>query len=838
MKRRKFIRLSSKSSVALGAISFCHGLSLITSETSAAPETLERSAASAAETNAIHLDEMKDWQIFVNDGAGPAEKYAAEEFQGLFKAITATELTITTKKADKRVICIGRGAASMGEEELHLHIGKDLLLIEGGGPRGTLYGVYEFFERYLGVRFLTADHTYIPQDAAAVPIPLVDFRYAPSFFFRYSFYKENFDNPAFATRLRVNTITDDPRLGGKTSQELITHSILNYLPVSAYGKDYPEYYALVDGVRDLNVGGGPQVCSTNPDVIRIITEGVLKALDANPALTSISVSQMDNNSFCECPVCSALSEREGSHGAPHLALVNAIAEKVAVAHPGVKIGALAYRYSRKPPKTIRLLPNVEIMLCSFECCTLHPLDDPRCSRNRLFMEDFYKWKEVCANIIIWNYNTNFNAYDLPFPNFNVIAKNVQLFQDNNARGVFMQAAGVGLSAEMSDLRNYVMSRCLWHPMEESWKLVDEFCRLHYGDSAGPILSYLRFLHANAEEHGVHPNCFPKPAEVGLDLGIARLIYAYFSEALRLAPDQTIRLRVEKASIPAFRAILSTAPIVYKDGLYSYDAAVVGRKMLDDYRQLTRKFSMDHVGEAKLTAVYVEELDALEEGVPAVSLENETWRVVLLPKELGRIAELFYKPMEKKLIVEPGVEDVGVVPSLKRKCTWRHDKNAVTVSTVLEDGSNWDRKISFSPDQKEIVIQAEYTAGIDKFDLEIHERPCMYRISGIEDAEVVSAYTKDVVWRPGNRDWQFDMNMVVKQLLVTGTSCTSMAFYDHSEHFGVEQRFDPGTFRRFFLYWYPRRQEMGMDMRLPARTIRKGEKMGIGYKINFLKEPVS
>jgi hypothetical protein len=844
MKRRKFIQLSSKGSIAVSALSFCNGLSL------ASP------AMSAAETNALHLDEMKDWQIIVSEEAIPSEKYAAEEFHRLFKAITATELAITTKIetpteietttkiAGKHAIYIGKAAlhhgsslrsavSTLGEEGLHIHIAKELLLIAGGGQRGTLYGVYEFFERYVGLRFLTADHTYIPRNAAAVSIPVLDFSYAPPFDFRSSYYKENFDNPSFATRLRINTITEDPRLGGKTSQELITHSILNYLPISVYGKSHPEYYALVDGVRNLQVGGGPQVCSTNADVIRIVSDGIADALAANPALTSISVSQMDNNSFCECSACSALSDKEESHGAPHLALVNAIAEKIAITHPGVKIGTLVYRYSRKPPKTIRLLPNVEIMLCSFECCILHSLDDPHCSRNKLFMEDFYKWRNSCSNILIWNYNTNFNAYDLPFPNFNVIAKNVQLFQDNNARGVFMQAAGNGSSTEMSDLRNYVMARCLWHPMEESWQLVNEFCHLHYGDAAKPIVSYLHFLHDNAERRGVHPNCFPKPSEVGLDLAAARQINSFFSEALQLAGDPITRLRVEKATIPALRAIFATAPIIHKDGLYKYDAAIVDGKRLDDYTHLTQKFAMGRVGETKPTSAYVKELFALKEGVTAVILENETWRILILPMQLGRIAELFYKPLAKNLIIEPGAEEIGIDSPPHTKCTWRRSKNAVIVSALSGDGSTWEREISFSDDQREIRIRAEYTAGVDKQEFEIRERPCMYRIAGIADAEIVSAYSKELVWRQGNQHWQFDMAMVVKQLIHTGANCTSLAFYDHSQELGMQQDFDQDTFRSFFLYWYPGRKEMGMEMRLPVKTMRKGQKLGFGYTLKFL-----
>ncbi|HET7117464.1 MAG TPA: DUF4838 domain-containing protein [Hanamia sp.] len=847
MKRRKFITLSSKSAIGLSRISLASSLPLVSTALSRAGNGTD------SNLNKIRLNDIKTWDIVVSAGTIPSEKYAADEFKRLFKSITGNELKISTKADSKNAIYIGNGITnqfsipqfetpSNGEESLHIHVGKDLIVITGAKPRGTLYGVYEFFERYLGVRFLTRDHTYIPSDASRISIPVVDFSYEPSFFFRWSYYQENFNDPAFATRLRVNTITNEERLGGKTSQELITHSISNFLPVSLYGKTHPEYFALVDGVRKLDVrGGGPQVCSTNADVIRIVTENVTKALDANTSLRSISVSQMDNNSVCECPVCRAFSKKEESQGAPHLALVNAVAKSVAVSHPGVKIGTLVYWYTRKPPKDMILLPNVQIMLCSIECCTFHPLDDPSCSRNKLFCEDFYKWKEICQNILIWNYNTNFSAYDLPFPNFNVIAKNVQLFQNNNAQGVFMQAAGNGLSTEMSDLRNYVIARCLWSPELESWDLVDEFCNLHYGSSAPPILAYLRFLHHNAEVRGVHPNCFPKPVEVGLDFGISQQIYSYFQKALELAPDEITRLRVEKATIPALRALLSTVPIIYEQGLYKFDNNAIEEKTFSQYESLVKKFSMERVAEGKLTSDYLEELYAIKIGIPAVVLENKTWRVLLLPEQGGRITGIFHKPTGSKLVNELMADEAGITRFKKNKVTWKHDGNIVIVTITSEDGSTWHRRISLpQEDSDEISIQAEYTAGVDQPEFEIHESPCKYRISGSKDPKVVSVFTKDQVCRQGNLDWQFDREITFqhrKGFMQAEKGCTSFAFYDHAKHYGIQQSFEAGTFLRFLLYWHPGRKQLGMEMGMPPKTLQKGQGLSFSYGISFLEKPL-
>src|SRR5690348_16267797 len=134
MKQREFIQLSSKSTIALSALSFYKGLPFI-------------AESSPPQINTISLNEMKGWHIIISADAIASEKYAAGEFQRLFKAITSVELKIDTLKKDESAIYIGKSAinqphslndtiSALGEEGLHVHIDKDKLLIEGGNKRG------------------------------------------------------------------------------------------------------------------------------------------------------------------------------------------------------------------------------------------------------------------------------------------------------------------------------------------------------------------------------------------------------------------------------------------------------------------------------------------------------------------------------------------------------------------------------------------------------------------------------------------------------------------------------------------------------------------------------
>jgi len=71
------------------------------------------------------------------------------------------------------------------------------------------------------------------------------------------------------------------------------------------------------------------------------------------------------------------------------------------------------------------------------------------------------------------------------------------------------------------------------------------------------------LHNNAEKLGVHSGCFPKPEEVGLNLKIARQALEYFDKALKLASNEEVRARVEKASICAYRAMIEAGGSMLK-----------------------------------------------------------------------------------------------------------------------------------------------------------------------------------------------------------------------------------------------------------------------------------
>ncbi len=810
----------------------------------------------------LDLAQMHNWTIVVAKDAIPSEQYAAEEFQGLFRQAAGLDLPIQNaapKSTGNIFIGPGAGLAAspvalqvddLGEEGLRIRIQADNIAIAGGRPRGTLYGVYEFMEKYLGIRFLTFDHTYIPQKTSW-SIPCEDYQYIPPFSFRWSYYKENADHPEFAAKLRVNTTTTDEKIGGITRQSLINHSLYRLLPVEQFGKDHPEYFALVDGKRVLEIGGGgPEVCVTNPEVIEIVAQNVIKELDQNPGQKNISVSQNDNDAYCRCERCEEINRREGTPMGSHLAFVNAVAERVEKKYPDVKIGTLAYWYTRKAPKTIKPRKNVQIQLCSIECCTLHPINDPDCSRNREFCKDMEDWGKICDDIWVWNYNTNFRCYDLPFPNLRSIGPNVQYFLQNHVKGLFMQANGNGNTGEMCDLRNYVISRCIWDPSRNSWDLVQEFCRLHYADAAQPIMDYLTMLHDNAEACGMHPGCFPSTAEVGLTPEISLKSLAYFDRALHSTKDNAVRARVEKASICAHKAVLETcATLEYKDGEYIVGLPKPQRHVIDRYIDLCKRYNMSMAAETRPAADYFKEItEAVGRRYAAQRIENPVWQLTIIPEDSGKIVEMIHKPSGRNMLAprEGGgrLGDpfwIGTIREVRLTGDgWKSpgpfhavaDANGLQLTCDFPDGSVLVRRIGFRADEPEKIRFETFVIqeGAEPQGYQFKLIPHFCTFTRSEDSAVFTAYVKTDKWMPFNKDWQGNKGPL-EDLLQKGTG--ECALFNHEAKCGILLKYRPEQFVKAGLWWAPPCQQANLELTTKPVELKTGQVLTFGYSCEYL-----
>ncbi|NQY92296.1 MAG: DUF4838 domain-containing protein [Deltaproteobacteria bacterium] len=559
----------------------------------------------AAGPGGVDLAELDGWEIVVAPDAIASEVYAAEEFRDHLTKAGGPMLAIvrTTAKNDQHVY-IGSGedmrrspagfdTDRFESDDFRIIVRNGHIAIAGGRPRGTLYGVYTFLEDYLGVRFVTADFTHIPELKQHRMVGPIDRFYHPPLVWRWADFKTNYRRPDFAARLRLNgDAVSTPRsnrvrpmpvgstdwsivgrYGGRSSTELVLHTLQDLIPPSEYAEKHPEYYQLWKGEKlvekrysDGRFVEGLQPCLSHPDVRRIVTENALSRLAARPDLKNVNVGQNDSNRYCDCPRCSAIDDPEGSPAGSMLAIVNVVADEVSQKFPDRLVATFAYAWSQEPPKHLRPRENVLIWFCQNQCF-IHSLDDSSCERNAVQHDRMKRWSDMTDQLYVWAYYMNHDrrGFQLPLPNLQWIERDVRTWAGLGVQGVFAQAFSSSHGNEFEELRNYILSRMMWDPSQDAQQLMDEWLGLYYGRAAPPIRRWLRRLHDRVLASGRHRHCLGgRYDEYGLDESDVRFGLDTVEEAMRLADSNETRTRVERASIWAYRAALEPAWYVTAD----------------------------------------------------------------------------------------------------------------------------------------------------------------------------------------------------------------------------------------------------------------------------------
>lgn len=506
-------------------------------------------SAFAASADELILAEngQSAYKIVLADNASPSTKHGAEELQMFLQQITGVTLPIisdTQPQGPKEIILgdnhhlhkLGTAIdfASLGQEGYVIRTVGNSLVIAGGALRGNLYGVYGFLEDHLGCRWFAPGVSRIPKQAKLAIGPIAD-RQVPVLEYREPYVADCLDGD-WCARNRMNSSAGrlETKHGGKVTIWCIAHSWQWLMPADKYFDAHPEYYSLVNGKRQKDQ---PQLCCTNPDVIRICTEEVRKMMREQPTFTVYGVSQNDWNNHCECTNCQALVEQEGSQIAPGLQLVNRVAEGVEEEFPDKIVQTLAYSWSRKPPKHMRPNANVVVMLCSIECCFSHPLDTCNTDLNQAFCKDIEDWSKVAPRLWIWDYTTDFAHFLMPFPNQRVLGPNMRFFAAHNVKGVFEQNNTDSPNGELASLGGYVMAKLLWNPNYDANRAMNEFLEAFYGKAATPIRAYVDLLHDHVERENIHVNIWATPDQ-SLSFWQEPAAWAAFYKTTNSIPDKS------------------------------------------------------------------------------------------------------------------------------------------------------------------------------------------------------------------------------------------------------------------------------------------------------------
>ena len=507
--------------------------------------------------------------IVIAENAHPAVRYAAEELQRYIERMTSEGVLPPVRTDDaqpgaRQEILVGNSRRSekvfpevipdgLPREGYVLKTRGKHLLVSGGSPRGTLYGVYDLLER-LGVRWWTPWDEDVPRRRVLEVGPLkVTVR--PPLFYRATWYR-NAADADWQARMRLCAGTMGPkrlaeRHGGmeRFAGDRTGHTYAGLVPTERYFDEHPEYFSEVGGVR---LRHNNQLCATHPDVAAIAAESAREWLRATPDARIVSVTQNDHGNWCTCKTCAAMIEREGSPAGPALHLANEVAALLEKDVPDVLVDTFAYGYTENPPKRMEAHPNVLVRIAPIGNCFGHPIRT--CPVNRPCREGVKAWSKIARHLFVWHYVTDFWHYMAPFPNLPPLGDDIDFYVRHGVKGVFLQGDGTSLGGDMSELKAYLMARLMWDPSLPARDVRSEFLAGYYRRAADAVDDYVSvfekaFASAGKDAHLFLYRSAWDNTEPYLTLPVLRQARAVLDSARKAAAgDHPVQERLDRIEV--------------------------------------------------------------------------------------------------------------------------------------------------------------------------------------------------------------------------------------------------------------------------------------------------
>jgi len=592
-----------------------------------------------------------DHRIVVQPGASPSERFAAQELQTHFKACTDIELPIVegapTSETPMILLGCGEPAAQLGvapkpdrlgEQGFQIKTVPPHLVIAGTREAGTLYGVHRFLEEVFGVRWFAPGVTRTPR-ATDVTVPSLDRLVKPAFLMRFTDYGWPGADGLFRVRQghNANGQTAEHPQGTGYAFDGICHSYFTYVSPGEFFKTHPEYFSEIGGVR---IGEETQLCLTNPEVLRIVTERMLERMRAQPGVRQHNFSQMDYYNFCRCAKCTAINKQYGTRGGTQYWFLNRLAEQTSKVYPKKLIGTLAYMYTEEPPTGLTMHPNIAVWLCHmFPCCDSHPI--ATCPLNADYKRRALLWSKICSHLYVWHYIVDFAHYYNPFPNFRAMAADMRFYRDIGVEGVFLEGMP-GSGGEFHLLRPYYGMKLLWDPDQNADALLREFLDTYYGPASGPIWDYIVMLHDKVINDNIHMHLYTNPAMGYLPDDVVHRAMGLFDKAEAAVKDDPERLeRVRVARMPlSYARLFPRNGYAIEQGRLRWLGDMASQSEATQFVQRMKKHGFDTLREQSgdpdqmimLAGVFNSRLEV-------VTLQNEHLSVDIVPMLAGRILRI-------------------------------------------------------------------------------------------------------------------------------------------------------------------------------------------------------
>lgn len=466
-------------------------------------------------------------------------KYAVEELNKHIELCTGARLPVITdaEKYKGNTIHIGKtklterfcvSPDSLPPDNWIIRKVGNALLISGGDnksnlnpvsraavPFGTLYGVYEFLERFMKVRW------YWPGSLGTVA-PLkknlilndINLRGAPSYQTRFCFYAVPKDPDI--SKDETWKWWRRQRWGGIGGSPIGMHSF-NSWP-KRFAKTHPEYFAIqTDGkaMTKAHSEGSGHVCMSNPEVLKQTVQDKINYFQKYKWARYSPVMPGDSNGLFYCRGAKCQSKvggrsASGTYSNAVWSYVNKVAAEVQKNSPGRFITCCAYSGYRDVPD-FPLLPNVAVTLCFGGSGLPNNIYKPEGKKE--YVAIISSWEKTGANLYAWDYwdsprrKKGTNGAPAIFPH---AIKEYFLLDYGRVKGHVIElceidsngVAGHNWADWIYDSLNvYVGMRLLWDINANVDNILNEF----YTEFYGPAAPWIKKFYTQMEQAYANPN---------------------------------------------------------------------------------------------------------------------------------------------------------------------------------------------------------------------------------------------------------------------------------------------------------------------------------------------
>ena len=506
------------------------------------------------------------WTISTGGDNSATSNYCATELQELLAHRIGTKLPVVKDKnlPSGPVILLDKTDPKLDWQAFRIVRKKDVIRIIGGSPVGTLFGVYEFLQRYCDVWTVAPGVVYAPKgqplvfgdlDLTMKPAIIKRELYHAGYYNTLKKARENWIKFNYRNRLShypaIFVPYTDTQYNVSYTRFKACHTFYDYISPEEYGKTHPEYFSMdPSGVRNMRKNAGGQLCLSNPDVEKIVTSALLDTIAKDRKKYGArsprvyDFSQLDNTNYiCCCPECKKIIAKYGNVDSGLMVwFVNKVIRTVKKKYPDVIFRTFAYVSTEKLPSGITVDDNILIQLCDLYSQSNHtlPLTHPVNRKRKELVEG---WGKIAKNMMIWDYILQ--SGNQPVVPIDAIVPDVRFFISCNVKWIFMESEiRIANPSAFEHLKNFLIAQIYFNPDQDLEKLIDVYCRGYFGAAHQEMRDYLNFLRKSQNEKptaDMHAWHLRELKHFNLDF--LRRCRAMIQKAMAVNKDPVIALRL-------------------------------------------------------------------------------------------------------------------------------------------------------------------------------------------------------------------------------------------------------------------------------------------------------